>query len=155
MRVVIAPAMVGDRICRVVSPVASLLEVEEWVGEWWEPSVIPLTMVSLAPAASDDVLEARGVPQEDRAASEPRPAPDDIEASLMTHDPARAADMQFDDAVRRGTGPRRRTYPGNARFRRDARRGTATEDDRRRELPMEWHGPWRRATDPKPPDTAA
>jgi hypothetical protein len=155
MRVVVAPVIVDDRICRIVAPVESLLEVEEWVGEWWEPSAVPLTIASVAPAAPTAVLHERGVPESDCLAGAIRPTPEEIEAILLTRDPERSAQMRFDEQVRRGTGPRRRMYPGNARFRRGARGGTSTEVDRRRELPREWNGPWRRSTDPQPPDPAA
>lgn len=155
MRVVVPPVIVDDRICRIVSPVESLLEVEEWVGAWWEPSAVPLTMASLAPRASERVLQERGVPEEDRLETSVRSTPEEIEAILLTRDPERSAQMSFDEQVQRGTGPRRRRYPGNARFRRDPRGGTGTEAERRRETPREWSGPWRRAGDPPPPDPAA
>ena len=59
MRVVVPPVLVRDRLCRIVAPVESLLEVEEWVGEWWEPSVVTLSAVSTAAAATDAQLAAR------------------------------------------------------------------------------------------------
>jgi hypothetical protein len=155
MRVVVPPVIVDDRICRIVSPVESLLEVEEWVGAWWEPSAVPLTIASLAPRASERVLLESGVPEADRMHGAVRPTSEEIEAILLTRDPERSAQMRFDEQVQRGTGPRRRKYPGNARFRRDARGGTGTEADRRHDAPREWTGPWRRATDPPPPEPAA
>ena len=150
MRVVVSPVIVGDRICRIVSPVQSLLEVEEWAGDWWEPSSVPLTTASLSPAAAESLLRLRGVPEADCVTSEPRPAQIDIEASMMTRDPERPAQMRFDEDVRRSTGPRKRKYPGNARFRRGAQSNTDAE--RRRDDAIEWNGPWRRSTDRQPPD---
>lgn len=121
MRVVVAPVVIDGRICRIVSPVASLLEVEEWAGAWWEPSVLPLTLVSSAPLADTAELLACGVPMADCIESEPRPLQRDIEASLVTRDPERTPAMRLDDDVHRGDQPRRRAYPGNARFRRPGR----------------------------------
>jgi len=153
MRVVVSPVIVGDRICRITSPVQSLLEVEEWAGEWWEPSSIPLTIASRSPTAEASVLRARGVPEADCVTSEPRPAQLDIEASMRTGDPERPAQMRFDEDVRRGTGSRKRKYPGNARFRRGTQ--STAEAERRRDAMVEWNGPWRRATDRPPPDASA
>ncbi len=153
MRVVVCPVIVGDRICRIVSPVQSLLEVEEWAGEWWEPSSIPLTIASLSTAADASLLRARGVPEADCFASEPRPDQLAIEALMLTRDPERPAQMRFDEDVRRSPGSRKRKYPGNARFRRGAQ--TMMDAERRRETSSEWNGPWRRATDRPPPESSA
>ncbi|MBC7843738.1 MAG: hypothetical protein H7099_15565 [Gemmatimonadaceae bacterium] len=135
MRVVVAPVLVGDRICRIVAPLQSLLEVEEWVGAWWEPSSVTLTEASVAPIVPAELLTARGVPLEDRLAAEDRPAQTDIEALIHTHDPERPATMRFDEeVVMRASPARRRKYPGNARFRRNAPKATdtdATDADRR------------------------
>lgn len=150
MRVVVAPVVVDGRICRIVSPVDSLLEVEEWAGDWWEPSVVPLTLVSLAPLADAETLRGHGVPPDDCVAVEPRPAPQDIEALMMTRDPEKSPEMRFDEDVRRKVGTRRRKYPGNARFRRDRRGNAKPEVDRRSDATTEWNGPWRRATDGAP-----
>jgi hypothetical protein len=156
MRVVVSPVLVGDRICRIVSAVDSLLEVEEWVGAWWEPSAIPLTTVSNSAAVSESELRARGVPESDWLLSgQTRPTPAEIEAIILTHDPGRSVQGQFDDSVRRGTGPRRRNYPGNARFKRDSHGHPTTDAERRRNTSGVWTGPRRRSTDPQPPDTAA
>lgn len=135
---------------------ASLLEVEEWAGDWWEPSSIPLTTASLSPTADEAVLRARGVPIEDCASSEPRIAQLDIETLMMTRDPERAEQVVFDEDVSRSTGPRRRKYPGNSRFRRGrpARGDTAIDAERRGDGASEWTGPRRRATD-HPPDSAS
>jgi hypothetical protein len=154
MRVVVAPVLVDDRICRIVSAIQSLLEVEEWVGGWWEPSLIPLTLVSSAPQADPRTLRARGVPDEDCLAEAPRPTPVDIESLMRPRDPERPSDMRFDEDVHQINGPRKRKYPGNARFRRDPRGGSAADIDRRRDTDAEWTGPRRRATDTPPPDRA-
>jgi len=119
MRVIVAPVIVNDRVCRIVSPVDSLLEVEEWVGAWWAPSTIPLTIASLAATAPQAMLLDLGIPASDWFAIELRPAQGDIEASMQTRNSERSAEMRMEDeVVRRGAGPKRRAYPGNARFRR-------------------------------------
>jgi hypothetical protein len=119
MRVIVAPVVVNDRVCRIVSPVDSLLEVEEWVGEWWEPSAVPLTTVSLAEAAPQSMLLDLGIPASDWFAIDLRPAQGDIEASMQTLNSERPAEMRMEDeVVRRGAAPKRRAYPGNSRFRR-------------------------------------
>jgi hypothetical protein len=126
VRVLVPPVLVGDRICRIVSPVDSLLEVEEWMGAWWEPSTIPLTTASTALRAPDDLLRDRGVPADDCVASEVRPDEHDIQAMLLIHDPDRPAQMRFDEDVVRVTSIRARKYPGNARF---SRRPASAHDD--------------------------
>lgn len=136
-----------------MSPVQTLLEVEEWAGGWWAPSSIPLTIASLSPPADELVLRASGIPESDCLATEPRPAQPDIEALMMTRDPERPVAVRFDEDLRRNTGVRRRKYPGNARFRRGA--PTQTDAERRLEGTAEWDGPWRRATDRPPPDPSA
>jgi hypothetical protein len=119
MRVIVAPVIVNDRVCRIVSPVDSLLEVEEWVGEWWAPSTIPLTIASLAETAPQSLLIDLGIPASDWFAIELRPAQGEIEASMQTLNSERPPEMRMEDeVVRRGAGPKRRVYPGNARFRR-------------------------------------
>ena len=154
MRVVVAPVLVDDRICRIVSAIQSLLEVEEWVGGWWEPSLIPLTLVSSSPQADPVMLRARGVPPEDCATDVPRPDQIDIESQMRPRDPERPSDMRFDEDVHQINGPRKRKYPGNARFRRDPRGGSAAaEAERRRGTDTEWAGPRRRASDTPPPES--
>ena len=153
MRVVVPPVLVDDRIVRIVSPVESLLEVEEWVGAWWEPSGVTLTQASIAPVAPDALLHERGVPREDCETAEPRPAQIDIEALIHTHDPARPEQMRFDDAsVARVVPTRRRKYPGNARFRRhSAANGNAAVDpERRKKKSADPATPRRRASDHPP-----
>ncbi len=158
MRVVVPPVIVGDRICRIVSPVASLLEVEEWAGAWWEPSTIQLTIASEATAAPESLLRDLGIPLSDCVATEPRPAQREIEASMMTLDPDRPANMRFEDEVVRRLGtPKRRKYPGNARFRRGVPPAPEPVEDpleRRRATRVDPDGPRRRATDAPPTDAA-
>lgn len=152
MRILVAPVLVGDRICRIVSPIASLLEVEEWVGEWWEPSTVTLTTASQAPLALDRLLDERGVPVADRVATEPRASDPEIQVLLLAREPAVSPNERIDDApARLANGTRRRQYSGNARFRR-ARAATPSTaldraDLRRPGSDGEWRGPYRRATD--------
>jgi len=118
MRIICPPVLVGDRICRIVSPIDSLLEVEEWAGAWWEPSSVTLTTASLAPAATVVELEARGVPPEGCEAG-PRSAEQQIQALMRATVSAAAQASAVDPAnERRADGMRRRVYTGNARFRR-------------------------------------
>ncbi len=154
MRVIVPPVVVGDRICRIVAAVESLLEVEEWVGQWWEPSTVTLSDASLGVPASEVVLEARGVPSDDWRTIDARSAEVDIQALLQTRDPQRAEPMRLDDGVTRSNPPRRRSYPGNARF--SSRTIAAMErakevPDRRRRSDGNRNGPRRRKTD-TPPD---
>lgn len=153
MRVVVPPVLVDDRIVRIVSPVESLLEVEEWVGAWWEPSGVTLTQASIAPVAPDALLHERGVPREDCEASEPRPAQMDIEALIHTRDPARPDQLRFDeDTVVRAAPVRRRKYPGNSRFRRHsaASGSSAVDPERRKKKSSDPNTPRRRASDHPP-----
>ena len=116
MRVVVPPVLIDGRICRIVSPVTALLEVEEWVGEWWQPSTVPLTRASVADAAPLDLLVARGVPDADRVAPQDRPSREEIEAMIRTSDPDRPVEARFDEDVPRMAPVARRDYPGSARF---------------------------------------
>ncbi len=163
MRILVGPVLVGDRICRIVSPIESLLEVEEWVGEWWEPSQVTLTLASQSPTATAAELAARGVPGEDCAPDAPRATEATVQRLLLAS-PSSAAETPGIDGQphTRAHGKRRKVYPGNARFRqlrmgRRAGRATAVADERRSETPVAWTGPWRRATDhaaPAAPDLA-
>jgi hypothetical protein len=151
MRVVLPPVQVGERICRIVSPLSSLLEVEEWVGEWWEPSSVTLTTVSHALRVSDERLRVCGIPPADCIVSEPVIAQAELEALLLTHDPERSVQMLLEgDAIPRLAAPPRKLYPGNAKFRKAAlaltNRGL-DHPERRRSRASVWKGPWRRATD--------
>jgi hypothetical protein len=119
MQVLVPPVMLGGRIYRIVSPVDALLEVEEWVGAWWEPCSVPLTQVSIAPAATEAMLDALGVPSDERSASTERLAQPDLEALMRSRDPERPVGMRFDDEVVSRAAPLlKRQYPGNTRFRR-------------------------------------
>ncbi len=120
MRVVVSPVLVGHRICRIVSALESLLEVEEWVGAWWAPSDVPLTLVSTAEPVSDDLLQAQGVPESDRAVLTVRPLQSDFEALMRSRDPERPDGMRFDEETAERAQPARKPeYPGNARFRKN------------------------------------
>jgi hypothetical protein len=128
MRVVVSPVLVDDRICRIVSAVESLLEVEEWVGAWWEPSSVPLTAVSNATSAPPELLRARGVPEADIATTAIRLQPPEVEALMRGTDPHRPSEMRFDEETVSAVQPAKpRTYPGNARFRRSS--APTTESD--------------------------
>jgi hypothetical protein len=117
MRVLVAPVLVGDRICRIVSPIESLLEVEEWVGEWWEPSSVTITTASQSPPASERLLLERGVPPEDHRSSEPATSDPEIQSLLRAREPAPPTAALFDRAdAPRASAARPREYPGNARF---------------------------------------
>lgn len=119
MRVVVPPVLVEDRICRIIAAVESLLEVEEWAGAWWQPSGVPLTLVSTAVVASPELLRARGVPECDIATADMRPPQIELEALMRGLDPQRPADMRFDEeTVARAPQSKPRAYPGNSRFRR-------------------------------------
>ena len=148
MRVIVPPVVVGDRICRIIAPVASLLEVEEWVGQWWEPSAVTLSEASLGVSAPDALLAARGVPADDWRASEARSGEQDIQALLQIRDPER--EQRLDEDVARSMPTRRRSYPGNARFssRAIAAAERRTDDSDRRARPeAATPGPHRRETD--------
>jgi hypothetical protein len=157
MRVVVPPVVVRERIYRIVSPVASLLEVEEWVGEWWEPSVLTLSSVSAAPRASEHELSHHGVPYVDWGIEVERATSRAIEAMMLAQPDRRPNDLKLAPTEAGATGGRRRKlYPGSKRFRRgtvktsgrETPRGTgkrATDGGDASAAP--WSGPWRRATD--------
>ena len=150
MRVIVPPVVVGDRICRIVSAVESLLEVEEWAGAWWAPSSVTLSDASRGRAVDADALRARGVPDEDCGVSAPRSGRSEIQALLQTRDPDHGQEMHLNDDVMRSTPARRRIYPGNARF--SSRTLAAVErlaenTERRRPGDGKWKGPRRRKTD--------
>jgi hypothetical protein len=154
MRVVVPPVLVGEKIVRIVSPVETLLEVEEWVGEWWEPSNITLTAASVAPVAPFDLLQSLGLPAEDCVRGDSRPAQLEIEALIRTRDPERPSQLKFDEeVVLRAVPSRRRKYPGNARFRRHAssgRDGAEPDPERRKKKSTDPLTPRRRASDLPP-----
>lgn len=119
MRVIVPPVLVGNRICRVVAAVESLLEVEEWVGEWWEPSNITLSEASLAERASMDVLFQRGVPTIDWNSGAKRTPASTIAAILLAPVQSRPNDASWLAASpAKRPSPPERHYPGSARFRR-------------------------------------
>lgn len=149
MRVIVPPVVVGDRICRIVSAVETLLEVEEWAGQWWQPSSVMLSDVSNAAAADAALLHARGVPAEDWLVDAPCSDGFNIEALLHTRDPVRGQEMRLNDDVTRSTPVRRPSYPGNARF--SSRTVAAAEQkmenpERHRPSDGKWKSPPRRKT---------
>ena len=148
MRIVVPPVLIGERICRISSPVETLLEVEEWTGAWWEPSSLTITTVSQGAPAPEALLIARGVPPEDReqhAGSDQ----DSLQRQLRPTQPDGLQILRIEESANRHHGRRQRTYSGNARF----RRGRTAEATEQRELRREdattatWTGPFRRATD--------
>ena len=159
MRILSPPVLVGERLCRVVSPIASLLEVEEWVGAWGEPSAVTITTASQARQAPATILHERGVPAEDHATGAPVLLGDVqtlMRASVVAYVQPLAVDPE---SARRSHGSRRKVYAGNSRFRRGRAAGAADSTQaelRDRTSTTEWSGPWRRATDdPSPPGPAA
>ena len=82
MSVRAAPGVVHGRICRIVSPVPSLLELEEWFGERWEPSSVPITAASVAAPALESELVAQGVPSDDWGLTDPPAQREALEAPL-------------------------------------------------------------------------
>lgn len=77
MLVVVPPVLAQGRICRVVAPIADLIEVQEWRGEYWLPSELTLSVVRRAPTAPRHVLEAQAVPASDWSVEErAAPSPD-------------------------------------------------------------------------------
>jgi hypothetical protein len=122
--ILVPPVVVRDRICRIVAPVPSLLEVEEWTGEWWEPSTLTLREVSSAPMASVEVLRASGIPQDEWGSALTRASAQAIEAMLLADVIERAPLASTDtppDGMPRVTAEdpamrRKRLYPGSARF---------------------------------------
>ena len=123
MRVVVAPVLVDDRICRRVAAIESLLEVEEWVGAWWEPSCVSLTQVSSAASTAPEVLRARGLSEVDIEAVSAPMRSLEFEALMRGTDPHRPADMRFEDEpVLRAAPAVKKLCPGNSRFRRHAPR---------------------------------
>jgi len=164
MRILCAPVLVGDRLCRIVSPVATLLEVEEWVGEWWEPSSITLTTASQASPAPVALLQARGVPLEDHAGNAPTPE-FEIQSLLRASVAARHQVLSVEPGSEpRANGSRRKVFSGNARFRRgrsadapDAPEAPGATDTTRRDRTStaERPIPRRRATDDPPAQDSA
>ena len=132
MRVVVPPVLVDDRICRIIAAIESLLEVEEWVGAWWEPSTIPLTQVSGAMRAPVELLRQRGVPESDLVELDSaRPEPLDVEAQIRAADPRHQDGLRVDEEeVVCATPLLPRHYPGNARFRRSRSQGAAPNTNR-------------------------
>ena len=65
MHVLLGPLICRRKICRVVSPMESLVYVEEWIGSDWVPSDIPLHAIEEAVPATVDMLAACNVPTND------------------------------------------------------------------------------------------
>jgi hypothetical protein len=154
VHVVIPPVLIGDRIFRIVAPLPSLLEVEEWMGEWWEPSTLTFRTVSSAPPASHLVLASRGVPRQEWGAPEERVSMEAIDAMLRAHVIFRPPTNGAPPAEG-ANGRRRKSYPGSARFGKAARSRGRRADDAPDATPAIPLGPRRRRSDHKPKPPAA
>ena len=130
MRIVVAPALVGDRLCRIVAPIPTLLEVEEWVGAWWDPSTVMLTAVSQSAPATEQELRERGVPAEDCVTAESAEPSPDLQTQLRAHAPAPRLGPVDAGASIVPHGVRAREYTGNKNFRRARPGGTASGAER-------------------------
>jgi hypothetical protein len=119
MRVILAPVVIDGRICRVVSAIDTLLEVEEWVGAWWEPSLVTISDAARGTPASDALLLAGGVPPTDWIVTEAR---SDAASVLRQLRPALPTDGLAPDVDPPPLPPLDvRFYAGNARFNRKRR----------------------------------
>jgi len=153
MRVIVPPVLVGHRICRVVTPVEHLLEVQDWVGEWWEPSALTISEVCAAPKASEETLIARGVPAEDRSGDDDRTSASAIQTMMQASVIFRPQPADVTAAARIiGDGRRQKVYSGSRKFGRG--RGDRRRSDRGEQAPP-WIGPFRRATDDASPQAVA
>ena len=74
MRVIVPPVVVNGRICRIVAPIPTLVEVQEWKDAWWLLSDVLLTTAASSPPAPVSLLEMRGVPPADHGRPGERPA---------------------------------------------------------------------------------
>lgn len=146
MRVVVPPGFVGSRLVRVVAAVPSLLEVEEWMGEWWEPSTVTLSDATAAPTASAEALDAAGVPAGDRVVDGERFTTDTI-STLLTAPVQLNVGSQLNSLEKKFNGGRRRNeYAGSAKF---GRRNFKNRRESKDAAEQPWAGPFRRATDPQ------
>lgn len=144
MPVVLPPAFVGSRLVRVVAPVPSLLEVEEWAGEWWEPSSVTISEACAAEAASKDQLDAAGVPKADRETVidvRITRAALSILFSMPSH---LNGTNQLASLEQKPNGGRRRNdYAGSAKFRKRGPKGKRTDAN----TTEQFQGPYRRSSD--------
>jgi hypothetical protein len=65
MLVIVPPVIVDGKICRIVAPVQSLLEVQEWMGDFWLPSDVLLSTAAASEPAPLSLLHSNGVPRAD------------------------------------------------------------------------------------------
>lgn len=149
MQMVVPPVYVGGRILRVVSPTPHLYEVEEWVGEWWEPSVVTLSVATSAPSASPDLLDAHRVPVEDRHTQGLRLSFEELSERMRAHVRDYTQEMPSPDLHSSGPRARRREYAGSAKFRRPRapKAGTERRSTDAKEEEAKWTGPFRRGSD--------
>jgi hypothetical protein len=148
VHVILSPVVIGDSIYRIVAPLPSLLEVEEWMGEWWEPSTLTFRMVASAPPASQALLAERGVPRDEWGSPAQRATAEAIDAMLLAHvifrPPTNGAPL-----VDGPGGRRRKSYPGSARFGKRVRSHGRRADDAPGAAPVIPLGPRRRRSDQK------
>lgn len=150
MHVIVPPVLIGDSIYRIVAPLPSLLEVEEWMGEWWEPCTLTFRTVASAPPAAHTLLESRGVPRDERGSPAQRASVEAIEAMLLAHVIFRPSTNGV-PPVEGASGRRRKSYAGSARFGKGTRSRGRRAEDAPDAKPVITHGPRRRRSDQKPP----
>lgn len=150
MHVVVPPVFIAGRILRVISSTPHLYEVEEWVGEWWEPSQVTLSVATSARNATAQELDTQGVPAEDRLDAVERLSYEQLSERLRAHVHDYTHELPSTGAPATGPRARRREYTGSGKFRRPrmpqkgAERRGATEQSQET---APWTGPLRRATD--------
>jgi len=153
MNVVVPPVLVGGKILRIVSSTPHLYEVEEWVGEWWEPSGVTLSAATMASAATAEELDAQGVPEAERVASADRLSIEHLSERLRAPVNAYEFDIAKLTATQTEGVVRRREYLGSAKFRRPRAPNKKKVGEKRlahgsgESAAQEWTGPFRRATD--------
>lgn len=146
MHVIVPPVVVADRICRIVAPLPSLLEVEEWMGEWWEPCMLTFREVGAAPPATARLLEQRGVPRDEWGLQGERASMERIDALLLANVVVRPPSAGTPH-VEGAHGRRQKAYPGSARFGRAKRTPKRPSPGADAVIRL---GPRRRRSDPGP-----
>jgi hypothetical protein len=146
MPVVLPPAFVGTRLVRVVAPVPSLLEVEEWAGEWWEPSSVTISEACAAESATKEQLDTAGVPKADRETVIDERITRAALSILFSMPAHLNGTNQMASLEQKPNGGRRRNdYAGSAKFKKRGPKGKRAGGD---STPAEqFQGPFRRASD--------
>ncbi len=151
MNVVVPPVVVGGRILRIVSSAPHFYEVEEWMGQWWEPGSVTLSVAIAAPAATDHELDVQSVPEAERVGGPERISIEQLSEKMRA--PVRAYEVDIAQLLASPVenGVRRREYAGSSKFRRPRAPKQSTTDKRRDgagpQSGSDWTGPFRRATD--------